>query len=116
MRRMDSATGYRLSKMVNTVGRAARLFFSRDQLPLDPIEVAKPQTGVSSFLAWIFKPEALEQEPEPPDIGKDSFLCWLFSKEELPQDPVEGKGRRSFLGMLLQPESLTSEQRDITKG
>lgn len=87
-----------------------REIFSRDELPLDP----PAPTGVSkeSFIAWLLKPEALEEDPMPVMQGRRPFMSWLLGKEQLPQDSAEAGGGPGFLGMLFQPESLPFEESD----
>lgn len=92
------------------IGWAVRELFSRDELPLDH---PAPQ-GVSkeSFITWLLKPEALEEDPVPEEKGRRPFLSWLLGREQLPQDPAEAEGRLGFLGVLFQPESLPMEETD----
>jgi len=92
------------------INRAAEVILSREQLPVDP-----PRTRPASrdsFLAWLLRPEALEEDPQAPRTRKPSFLLWLLGREELPLDPVEPGRPGGFLGLLFERESLSTENPD----
>jgi len=94
------------------VHRAAKVILSREELPVDPPR--SRQASRDSFLAWLLRPEALDEDPQAPRTRKRSFLFWLLGREGLPLDPVEPGRRGGFLGLLFERESLSTENPDRT--
>ncbi len=101
--------------VASRIRMAARAVFSREELPEEsPCGPGRATSG-QTFLSFLFRPESLAEDPEPPGPRKAYFFSWLLSREELPEDPVEAEGKKGFWGTLFQFESLPAEQGD-TKG
>jgi hypothetical protein len=57
-----------------------RLIFARETLPLDPVAATAPRRGI---LALLFAFEPLDQGAPVPSPRRSRWLAWLFRPEKL---------------------------------
>lgn len=96
-----------MSKLARNLKEALRIIAKGEDLPLDPVERARP--GVEQFLGWLFSRETLEMDEEELEKKGASFFKWLWEREELPEDTPEKKGSKGFFRWLLEKEQLPWE-------